>query len=102
MTTYHRIDQLDTIVFGGVVTGGHHHTDPLSAELLGSQTSKQAHSKNNRVEKVTEVKCWSKCKQTRAIAGYVEAGQINPSGEVAVKGVGELTPSYGTVNREIG
>lgn len=52
-STHHRVNQLDTIVLRGVVTGSNHNTNPLSTELLRSKACKQAHCKNNRVEKVT-------------------------------------------------
>lgn len=35
------------------MTGSHHDTNPLSAELLRSQASKQTNCENNRVEKIT-------------------------------------------------
>lgn len=33
-STHHGVNQLDTIILRGVVTGGNHNTDPLSAEFL--------------------------------------------------------------------
>lgn len=51
--TYHRINQLDTIVLRGIVTRSHHNTNPLAAELFRSQTCEKTHSENDRVEKVT-------------------------------------------------
>lgn len=51
--THHRVNQLNSIVLGRVMTGSHHNTNPLSAELLRAQTGKQTDSENDSVEKVT-------------------------------------------------
>lgn len=51
---HHRIDQLDAIVLGGIMAGSDHDTNPLAAELLRTQSCKQAHAKHDGVEEVAE------------------------------------------------
>lgn len=51
--TYHRVNQLDTIVLRWVVAGSHHNTNPLSTKLLRTETSKKTHGENDGVEEVT-------------------------------------------------
>jgi hypothetical protein len=80
--TYHRVNQLDTVVLRGVVAGSHHNTNPLPTKLLRTEASKQAHSENDGVEEVTAARYRSASFDVnkRAIAGAVcvEAGQIDP------------------------
>lgn len=50
--THHRVNQLDTIVVRGIVTGRDHNTNPLSTELLGPESCKQSHCEHHCIEKV--------------------------------------------------
>jgi hypothetical protein len=51
--TYHRVNQLDTVVLRGVMAGSHHNTDPLPTKLLRTEASKETHSENDGVEEIT-------------------------------------------------
>jgi hypothetical protein len=49
---YHRVDELDAIVLGGVVTGGDHDTNGLAIELARAQRGQESNTVDNRVEDV--------------------------------------------------
>lgn len=52
-STHHGINQLDAIIFRGVVTGSDHDTNPLSTQLSGAKPGKQAHGEDYGVEEIT-------------------------------------------------
>jgi hypothetical protein len=51
---YHRVDELDTVVLGRVVTGSDHDTDGLAIELARAQRGQESNTVDDRVEDVAE------------------------------------------------
>jgi hypothetical protein len=51
---YHRVDKLDTIVLGRIVTGGDHNTNGLAIELARAQRGQESDTVDDRVEDVAE------------------------------------------------
>jgi hypothetical protein len=52
--TYHRIDEFDTIVFGGVVACCNHDTD-CSIALLGTETGDHSDGEHDMIEAVLTI-----------------------------------------------
>ena len=51
---YHRVDKLDAVVLGRIVTGGDHDTDGLAIELARAQRGQETDTVDDRVEDVAE------------------------------------------------
>ena len=52
--THHRIDELDAIVTGRIMTRGDHHTDSLAIQFPRAQGCQQPNAIDNRVKQRAE------------------------------------------------
>jgi hypothetical protein len=55
---YHRVDELDAIILGRVVTGSDHNTNGLAIELARAQRGQESNTVDDRVEDVAEDSEW--------------------------------------------